>query len=76
MASSSEPKRITHWIDGAPADSGGTFSREFFAEHVREKYATYAWIFEEMLRRTGFEIREVSYSEPETHARYVCVKQP
>jgi ubiquinone/menaquinone biosynthesis C-methylase UbiE len=67
---------INRWIDGVPADSDGTFSREFFAEHVREKHATYAWIFEGMLHRTGFEIRDASYSEPQTHARYVCVRQP
>jgi ubiquinone/menaquinone biosynthesis C-methylase UbiE len=65
---------INRWIDSVPGTAEGTFSRAFFAEHVREKYSTYAWMFEAMLRKAGFEIRESSYSEPRTHARYLCVK--
>lgn len=65
---------IDAWIESVPADAEGTFSRAFFEEHVREKYSTYAWLFESMLRTVGFEIREASYSQPRTHARYVCSK--
>jgi len=67
---------IQRWIDSAPADaSDAAFSRSFFEEHVREKYSTYAWLFEAMLRRTGFEIRDATYAATGVHARYTCVKQ-
>lgn len=67
---------INKWIGNVPAQDQGTFSRALFEEHVREKYSTYSWIFEAMLRRAGFEIREASYSDTQTHARYLCVKRP
>jgi ubiquinone/menaquinone biosynthesis C-methylase UbiE len=65
---------IETWIDGAPMDGAGGFPRSFFEEHVREKYSTYAWLFEVMLEKIGFEIRSASYSATEAHARYLCVK--
>ncbi len=65
---------INRWIERVPADGNGTFSRPFFEEHVREKYSTYAWVFEGMLERTGFEIADVSYSDTQAHAKYTCIR--
>ena len=71
---SAAPNAIDRWINSIPAAGTGGFSRGFFEEHVREKYATYAWLFEVMLRRVGFEIRTASYSDTQCHGRYVCIK--
>jgi ubiquinone/menaquinone biosynthesis C-methylase UbiE len=65
---------IRRWIDRVPADSSSKLSRSFFEEHVREKYSTYPWLFEAMLRRVGFDIKSTTYSEDQTHARYLCVR--
>ncbi len=67
---------IQRWINGVPAESSTGLTRAFFEEHVREKYSTYAWLFEAMLQEVGFEIESVSYSEDQTHARYLCVRPP
>ncbi len=65
---------VTRWIDAVGKDDGTGFPRSFFEEHVREKYATYSWLFEAMLRNVGFDIREASYREPGTYATYTCVR--
>ncbi|TAK71838.1 MAG: class I SAM-dependent methyltransferase, partial [Dehalococcoidia bacterium] len=67
-------RAITAWIDGVAKDDGAGFPRPFFEEHVRDKYATYSWLFEAMLRKVGFEIREASYREPGTYATYTCLR--
>jgi putative AdoMet-dependent methyltransferase len=68
------PAAIDAWIDGVGKDDGTGFPRGFFEEHVREKYGTYSWLFEAMLRNAGFEIREASYRETKTYATYTCIK--
>ena len=65
---------IETWIDGVAAKDGTGFPRSFFEEHVREKYSTYSWLFEAMLRKAGFEIQQASYRETGTYATYTCVK--
>ena len=63
---------IENWISSRPADS---FPREFFEHDVREQYITYTWLFEVMLERVGFEIKEAVYGDWQAYARYVCVKR-
>jgi ubiquinone/menaquinone biosynthesis C-methylase UbiE len=53
---------IERWLDTVQPESAGGFPRSFFEEHVREKYSTYSWLFEAMLRKVGFEIRDATYS--------------
>ena len=65
---------IDRWIASVPSESSDPLSRAFFEEHVREKYSTYSWLFEEMLRKVGFEIESVEYSDVQAHAHYLCVK--
>ena len=71
-----EPNRaedaIEDWISSRPA---GSFPREFFEHDVREQYITYTWLFEVMLERVGFEIKEAVYGDWQAYARYVCVKR-
>ena len=71
---SAASQAIENWINAVSADGTGGFSRSFFEEHVREKYGTYAWLFEAMLEKVGFEIRSSSYSDTMAHGRYLCVK--
>jgi ubiquinone/menaquinone biosynthesis C-methylase UbiE len=66
---------VQRWVERAPDEGEGPFSRAFFEEHVREKYSTYAWLFEEMLTRTGFDVLEKAYAETQAHAQYTCVKR-
>lgn len=72
FAPSEAPAAIEAWIDSRPTDS---FPREFFEHDVREEYITYTWLFESMLQRVGFEIKDSSYGEWQAYAKYVCVKR-
>ena len=65
---------IDAWIDGVAGRDGAGFPRNFFEEHVREKYSTYSWLFEAMLQKAGFEIQQASYRDAKTYATYTCVK--
>ncbi len=63
---------VEAWISSRPTDS---FPREFFEHDVREEYITYTWLFEAMLERVGFDIKEVSYGDYQVYAKYICVKK-
>ena len=71
-----EPSEISHaveaWVSSRPANS---FPREFFEHSIREEYITFTWLFEAMLERVGFDIKEVSYGDYQAYAKYVCVKR-
>jgi 2-polyprenyl-3-methyl-5-hydroxy-6-metoxy-1,4-benzoquinol methylase len=71
-----EPSRadqiIEAWIRSRPCDS---FPRELFEHDIREEYITYTWLFEAMLERVGFEIKDLAYGEYQAYAKYVCVKR-
>ena len=71
-----EPNETSHaveaWVSSRPANS---FPREFFEHDIREQYITYTWLFEAMLERVGFDIKEVSYGDYQAYAKYVCVKR-
>lgn len=41
---------------------------------IREEYSTFDWIMEELLKRAGFSIDEVDYSDG-FMAVYVCTKR-
>lgn len=72
FAPNEAPAAIDAWIDSRPEDS---FPREFFEHDVREEYITFTWLFESMLERVGFEIKDASYGEWQAYAKYVCVKR-
>ena len=71
-----EPNEINHaveaWVSSRPANS---FPREFFEHDIREEYITFTWLFEAMLERVGFDIKEVSYGDYQAYAKYVCIKR-
>ena len=41
--------------------------------YFKEEYPTYVWVIEEMLKRVGFNVVEVS-SAPEPHTAFICTK--
>jgi SAM-dependent methyltransferase len=62
------------WFDGAPSDPAAGWTRAELETHAREEHSTFTWLLEPMLERAGFRIREASYSDSRTFARYVCAK--
>jgi ubiquinone/menaquinone biosynthesis C-methylase UbiE len=65
---------IDAWLDRAPVRIQDGFTASDLATHVRHEYSTYSWLLEPMLRRAGFEIRDVEYSSP-AFAAYTCAKR-
>lgn len=66
---------IENWMSKVLPEAEGGFPRSFFEEHVREEYSTYSWLLEAMLDKTGFDIKEIEYSDLKTYARYTCIKR-
>jgi putative AdoMet-dependent methyltransferase len=66
--------RIGDWLAAAPPDPTQGWARPELAAHVREEYSSYSWLLEAMLERTGFRIREASYSDSKIFASYLCVR--
>jgi SAM-dependent methyltransferase len=62
------------WFEAAPADPREGWTRAELEAHVRDEHSTFNWLLEPILRRAGFQIREVWCSESRMYARYVCVK--
>ena len=52
---------IAAWVAGAVDDPARGWTAAELAEHVRLEHSTYSWLFEPLLRRTGFEILDVRY---------------
>jgi SAM-dependent methyltransferase len=62
------------WFSAAPDDPAVGWTRAELETHARDEHSTFSWLVEPMLRRAGFELRDVWYSDSRTFARYVCVK--
>lgn len=63
--------RIEQWCaTGSSSDDGG-WTRAELEEHVRDESSTFTWLLEPMIRQTGFEIRDVSYSDDGFFAKYL-----
>lgn len=62
--------RIEAWCATGWQGSGG-WTRAELEEHVRDEGSTFTWLFEPMIRRSGFEIDEASYSDDGIFARYI-----
>jgi hypothetical protein len=58
------------WTRGSAAatDSREGWTRAELEAHVRDEHSTFTWLFEPMLRRAGFEIRERWFSDPDIRA--------
>jgi SAM-dependent methyltransferase len=65
---------IADWLAAAPADPAGGWTADELAEHLRQEHATFTWLLEPMLERTGFEIRDRRLSPTRTYAAYTCIR--
>ena len=75
---SCEPSEIDDvveaWLSKAPANSGAGWTRGELDIHLRDEFSTYTWLFEAMLKRAGFEIRETEFTESRIFATFICVR--
>jgi SAM-dependent methyltransferase len=66
---------LENWFSSAPSDPAQGWTSDQLAEHVRTEYSTFTWLFEPMLERAGFDIREKVLSENKIFAEYFCVRR-
>ena len=62
--------RIERWCATGSSDEG-RWTRAELEEHVRDEGSTFTWLLEPMIRHTGFEIRDASYSDDGFFAKYL-----
>jgi ubiquinone/menaquinone biosynthesis C-methylase UbiE len=62
--------RIEQWCATGSSDDS-RWARAELEEHVRDENSTFTWLFEPMILQTGFEIRDVSYSDDGFSAKYL-----
>jgi hypothetical protein len=63
--------RVEAWCATAGLGATRGWSRSELEEHVRAESSTFTWLLEPMVRRSGFEILQSSYSNDGIFARYV-----
>jgi len=63
--------RIEAWCSTGNAPDAGGWSRDELEEHVRDEHSTFSWLLEAMMRRTGFTIEDVEYSDDGIFGKYV-----
>jgi ubiquinone/menaquinone biosynthesis C-methylase UbiE len=66
---------IEAWLTDAPDHPGLGWTRGELELHLREEHSTFTWLLEPMLRRTGFEIRDIAHSKSGVHASYTCIRR-
>ena len=66
---------VEAWLSRAAARSEDGWTRAELAEHLYSEYSTYTWLFEPLLERAGFVIREVQAPPQSPYAAYTCVKR-
>lgn len=62
------------WLLSAPLDSAEGWTRPELETHIKEEHSTFVWLLEPMLRRTGFQIRDVELSDSQVFAAYTCAR--
>jgi ubiquinone/menaquinone biosynthesis C-methylase UbiE len=62
--------RIERWC-ATGSSKDGEWTRADLEEHVRDENSTFTWLLEPMILRTGFEIRDVTYSDDGFFAKYL-----
>jgi SAM-dependent methyltransferase len=67
-------RAMTSWFDAASVEATAGWTAKELAQHVRDEHSTFSWLLEDMLERTGFEIRERWVSPVRTYAAYACVR--
>ncbi|MDQ3641628.1 MAG: class I SAM-dependent methyltransferase [Actinomycetota bacterium] len=64
-------ERVEAWCATGGTEATSAWTRAEFEEHVRDENSTFTWLLEPMMRRSGFEILQATYSEDGIFARYV-----
>jgi len=64
-------ERVEAWCASAGLGATSGWSRCELEEHVRDESSTFTWLFEPMIRRSGFEILQSTYSNDRIFAKYV-----
>ncbi len=65
---------VAGWLDSASADPTRGYTREDFAEHLRNEYSTFRWLLEPMLMATGFEVETAKF-RGSVYGAYTCLKR-
>ena len=65
---------LAGWLDSASADPARGYTREDFAEHIRNEYSTFRWLLEPMLVSTGFDIETADF-RGSVYGAYTCLKR-
>lgn len=65
---------IESWLAGATDDASMGWTADELAEHVRDEFSTYSWLFEVILAKTGFKIIERAFQR-KVYGRYTCRKR-
>lgn len=64
-------ERLEAWCATGGDEVEGDWSRAELEEHVRDEHSTFSWLLEAMIRRSGFDIEEATYSDDGIDAQYV-----
>jgi SAM-dependent methyltransferase len=64
---------IETWLSGRPEHPEEGYTAGDLATHIRTEHSTFSWLFEPMLERVGFEIRDDDY-RGRTYAAYTCAR--
>jgi ubiquinone/menaquinone biosynthesis C-methylase UbiE len=65
---------VVAWLAGAAERAESGWTRAEYATHLREEYSTFTWLFESMLTRAGFSVKESWCSPSRMYAAYTCVR--
>jgi ubiquinone/menaquinone biosynthesis C-methylase UbiE len=67
-------EHFDRWFAGAVDDPAHGYVAQEYAEHIRNEYSTFRWLFEPMLAAAGFEIMTVDF-EHSLYGAYTCLKR-
>jgi ubiquinone/menaquinone biosynthesis C-methylase UbiE len=64
---------FTKWLTGKPERPEDGYTREDLETHIRTEHSTFSWLFEPMLERVGFTIRDAEHRGG-TYAAYTLIR--
>lgn len=65
---------FAEWFDRAADDELIGYTARDYAEHIRNEFSTFRWLFEPMLEHAGFEIVDCSF-EARLYGSYTCLNK-
>jgi cyclopropane fatty-acyl-phospholipid synthase-like methyltransferase len=67
-------ERIDAWLRGAVGDPQLGYTAHELAQHVRDEYSTFTWLFDALLDHAGFDVVERS-TRAGAYASYTCARR-